>query len=488
MRFLFFILFLASFTASANPDSSQFAAMAQELDYILTKIEEREQMGVQETTYVHMRPSFNTKLADLAKNKTPISEQAIKEADVFLYQLDTMGRKTIMFYTYMFYSEKNNNDFDYKTTIEKTFDQLFATRNGTGKINVLINIMIYNQKLTDRADQYSFNLYQDKMRQSYELEDGLEKAVHAELSKEIKNKSVNTMSKNCNKALVFRAKLLLEKVKVWKKSTGMLNAGILKDIFPNTPEKRRREVANAINKYQNEFGINTKGKLANFLGQIGTETGGLNKLSEGECFKEAGIKATFGKVLWRNDSYIKYCDLFVDYDCQSITTCVNSDPFMCDPELESSVLLSDLSVKPKYICSSNLSNYVYSCRMGNGSPSTGNGSKYKGIGFVHLTGKDMYKKISEKWNEKYPNDKKEFHGSDISLLKTNVDIAIKASMIYWEINNLNDLAGKPISRSNIQKISGKINAGNEDAKVSQINGFEDRVTNTEKALKALSDE
>lgn len=282
MRFLFFILLLASFTASANPDSSQFAAMAQELDYILTKIEEREQMGAQETTYVYMRGTYNTQLASTAKNKTPISEQAIKEADSYLYQLDTMGRKTIMFYTYMFYSEKENNRYDYKTTIEKTFDDLFSKRDGTGKVNVLINIMIYNQKLTDRADQYSFNLYQDNMRQSYSLEDGLEKAVHAELSKEIKNKTANTMSKNCNKALVFRAKLLLEKVKVWKKSKELISKSFMKNVYSRSD--RIDSITYYINLYRNEFGINNCTKMIHFLAQAAHESGGFTDFLENGVF------------------------------------------------------------------------------------------------------------------------------------------------------------------------------------------------------------
>jgi len=42
-----------------------------------------------------------------------------------------------------------------------------------------------------------------------------------------------------------------------------------------------------------------------------------------------------------------------------------------------------------------LANYLYANRMGNGNPESGDGYKYRGGGFLQLTGKDMYAKYAK---------------------------------------------------------------------------------------------
>ena len=71
--------------------------------------------------------------------------------------------------------------------------------------------------------------------------------------------------------------------------------------------------------------------------------------------------------------------------------------------------------------------------MGNGKPASGDGSKYLGKGCIHLTGKDQYKTISDIWNAdiENANNHKQFDGKDIDELTTNLEIAMKASMYYW---------------------------------------------------------
>ena len=117
-------------------------------------------------------------------------------------------------------------------------------------------------------------------------------------------------------------------------------------------------------------------------------------------------------------------------------------------------------VKSEYVSSTKLFDYVYGCRMGNGAKSTKDGSTFLGKGFIHLTGKSQYKKISDEWNKMYPNDKKEFHGKDVELLETNIEIAIKVSMIYWSLNNLNDFADDGVDEDNINAIGAKVNGAN----------------------------
>ena len=69
--------------------------------------------------------------------------------------------------------------------------------------------------------------------------------------------------------------------------------------------------------------------------------------------------------------------------------------------------------------------------MGNGPASTGDGSKYAGKGFIHLTGKGMYTDMSDAWNAANPSNPKHFDEADIDELVNNSETALLASLYYW---------------------------------------------------------
>jgi predicted chitinase len=97
--------------------------------------------------------------------------------------------------------------------------------------------------------------------------------------------------------------------------------------------------------------------------------------------------------------------------------------------------------------------------MGNGIVASKDGSTYLGKGFIHITGKGGYKEVSDEWNKVYPNDKKEFHAKDISLLEIDIEVAIKASMVYWKIKNLNKYSDMGTSSTIVEEIVGIVNGG-----------------------------
>jgi predicted chitinase len=252
----------------------------------------------------------------------------------------------------------------------------------------------------------------------------------------------------------------------------LIDLADLKTVFPGTSDARLKEVSAAINKYGNEFGINTPERIAAFLGQIGAETGGLNNLTESSNYTEQNIKDNFLKK--------KYCDLFEGYNLPDNSKCPLLD---CNPSFPQDLDLKTLSIKSKYVKSSSLFDYVYGCRMGNGAPSTKDGSTYKGKGFIHLTGKEMYKQISDEWNKKYPNDKKQFDGKDINLLETNVETAMKASMIYWDIKKLNNKIGEELNDDIVDSIGRKVNGVTDNTQLP--NGYEGRRNYTNKAYETI---
>ena len=105
------------------------------------------------------------------------------------------------------------------------------------------------------------------------------------------------------------------------------------------------------------FGIDTPLKLAHFLAQCGHESGGFRLTQENLNYSAQGLKNIFPKYFPGNlsESYAR---------------------------------------NPQKIASK-----VYGGRMGNGPESTGEGFKFRGRGYIQLTGKDNYTAFGKSINE-----------------------------------------------------------------------------------------
>jgi len=93
-----------------------------------------------------------------------------------------------------------------------------------------------------------------------------------------------------------------------------------------------------------------------------------------------------------------------------------------------------------------IANKVYASRMGNGDEFSGDGWKYRGRGFIQITGKDNYKALRKATTIDYVNNP--------DLLLNEADSMISA-LWYWTSNNLNKYA----DRDDINTITKKINGG-----------------------------
>jgi putative chitinase len=96
------------------------------------------------------------------------------------------------------------------------------------------------------------------------------------------------------------------------------------------------------------FGITTPLRLAHFLSQCGHESGGFRAVTENLNYSADGLKKIFPKYFPGNinESYAR------------------------NPQ--------------------KIANRVYSSRMGNGNEASGEGFKFRGRGFIQLTGKSNY--------------------------------------------------------------------------------------------------
>lgn len=102
-----------------------------------------------------------------------------------------------------------------------------------------------------------------------------------------------------------------------------------------------------------KFNITTPLRLAHFLAQCGHESGGFKAVSENLNYSADGLKKIFPKYFPGNlnESYAR------------------------NPE--------------------KIANKVYSSRMGNGDEKSGDGFKFRGRGYIQLTGKDNYTKFDK---------------------------------------------------------------------------------------------
>jgi len=105
-----------------------------------------------------------------------------------------------------------------------------------------------------------------------------------------------------------------------------------------------------------------------------------------------------------------------------------------------------------------IANRVYANRLGNGDEASGDGWKYRGRGFIQITGKANYEAITKDLHVDYLNNP--------DLLLDDNHAMISAGW-FWNKNNLNLLADQGVDNDTIVKVTRRVNGGS--------NGLSDRL-------------
>ena len=171
----------------------------------------------------------------------------------------------------------------------------------------------------------------------------------------------------------------------------------------NIPQSVFIEIPEIIKKFE----INTPLRLSHFLGQVNHESGGFRITSEN-----------------LNYSSIRLLEVFPRYFDKT-----SADLYQKKPE--------------------KIANIVYSSRMGNGDKNTGDGWKFRGRGYIQLTGRSNYV---------------EFSKAIIQDVTSNPDlVATKYPLLSaaWFFNKtgLNQIADRGDSIDVVTMITKKINGG-----------------------------
>ena len=185
----------------------------------------------------------------------------------------------------------------------------------------------------------------------------------------------------------------------------MISDDQLAAIAPALAPEQRRQYVEALNAAMEEFDINTPLRLAAFLAQTAHESKNFSKREE-----ELSYSAERLKVVWP----ARFPDL------------AKAQQYARNPE--------------------KLANFTYGNRNGNGPEASGDGWKYRGRGFIQITGRANYQACGD--------------GLGIDLVEgpeklLQPDLAFRSAAWFWSSHKLNPLADV----GDIKKITRVINGG-----------------------------
>jgi len=167
-------------------------------------------------------------------------------------------------------------------------------------------------------------------------------------------------------------------------------------------------VIDSIPEVASKFGINTPLRVAHFLAQCGHESGGFKVTQENLNYSAKGLNGIFKKYF---------------------PTEASATPYARQPQ--------------------KIANKVYANRMANGSEASGDGYKFRGRGYIQLTGRDNYTQFGKAIGVDIPSNPD-------SVATT---YALASAAWFWSKNGLNKLADNGATDTVVTSITKRVNGG-----------------------------
>lgn len=167
-------------------------------------------------------------------------------------------------------------------------------------------------------------------------------------------------------------------------------------------------VIDSIPEVASKFGINTPLRVAHFLAQCGHESGGFRVTNENLNYSAKGLNGIFKKYFPTEAAAAAYAR---------------------NPQ--------------------KIANKVYSNRMGNGTEASGDGYKFRGRGYIQLTGRDNYTAFGKSIGIDIPSNPD-------SVATT---YALASAAWFFSKNGLHRIADEGASDVVVTKITKRVNGG-----------------------------
>jgi putative chitinase len=213
----------------------------------------------------------------------------------------------------------------------------------------------------------------------------------------------------------------------------------LKKVFPNTDDSKLQEIADAINKYGKDFGIDTKEKLQHFLAQAGHES--TNYAGREFSAFEENLNYQISNLGTNSKNFKKYFNTILAPTLDSKK--MNPSDFKRTEPVNGIY----------YVDKIKFANYVYGHR--NGNIAENDGYNYRGRGIIQLTGKTNYTLFNEFYKTNYDENTDILNNPN--LVASDHKIAVISALWFF---NENVLINKNINNdSTVEDITKIINGG-----------------------------
>jgi putative chitinase len=204
--------------------------------------------------------------------------------------------------------------------------------------------------------------------------------------------------------------------------SGELALEQLQKIVPALSDEIAASLISALNLAMGEAEINTPLRQAAFIAQVAHESQGFSRFTENLNYRADRLLDVFGKYFNEDEA----------------------QEFARQPE--------------------KIANRVYANRLGNGDEDSGDGWRYRGRGFIQITGKGNYREAGEFLNADLVGEPK---------LAAGLEVGSRVAAWYWTSRKLNFHA----DRKQFDTITKKINGG--------LTGLKDRRAYYKKAKEVL---
>ncbi|MBR8374644.1 glycoside hydrolase family 19 protein [Burkholderia cenocepacia] len=196
----------------------------------------------------------------------------------------------------------------------------------------------------------------------------------------------------------------------------LITLAMLVAVEPSNSIEYHQSILPHLNKYAAIYKVNKPKRIAHFLSQSAHESH-LRASEEGLNYSPRNMRKTFG-CKGGKKNYDEKCD-----DCKR------------------GRLREKLWSQEAYYAHNpeHLANYVYANRMGNGDEDSGDGYKYRGRGFIQVTGKEGYQSFSNEHDLRSPDDKQDFVKNP-ELVASQLEYSVESAFVFWARNNLNSIS------------------------------------------------